>query len=67
MKKQYWIARDKDGDIFLHFSKPAEDYVTPGFWISNDYVNVSRTSLDGDFSFIEPGSATLEIDFRFQN
>ena len=61
MKKTCWIARDIDGDLYLHFEKPVEDYVTPKFWISNDYVNISKTSLDMLFNYITPGDVPIEI------
>lgn len=61
MKKTCWIARDIDGDIYIHFEKPSEDYVTPKFWRSSDYVNVSKTSLDKIHSNITPGSEPVEF------
>jgi hypothetical protein len=60
MKQTVWLARDNDGDLYIHFAKPVEDYVSPSFWRSSDYVNVSNTSLDKKFESVLPGSAPIE-------
>tara|TARA_Y100000361_G_scaffold152325_1_gene171515 strand:+ start:1819 stop:1998 length:180 start_codon:yes stop_codon:yes gene_type:complete len=32
-KQTYWIARDTDGDLYIHNEKPSID--VNGYWISN--------------------------------
>lgn len=60
MKKTVWLARDKDGDLYMYFVKPVEDYVSPSFWRSTEYVNVTNTSIDKESSCISPGSEPVE-------
>lgn len=62
MSVNCWLARDLDGDLYLHFSEPKEDYVSKKFWISHNSVNVSKTKLDENFSFIAPGSYPILLN-----
>ena len=56
MSLKCWLARDLDGDIYLHFSEPKEDYVSPKFWVSRKSVNVSKTAIDEAYSYVVAGS-----------
>ena len=40
---EFWIARDKNGGLFMYVSKPACDEETKTFWTDNeDFFRLSK-------------------------
>ena len=55
-----WIARDKDGSLWIHIQKPTKK-TTNGFWFSYDYTQVaSNLFLEVKWEDEEPRELILK-------
>ena len=61
-----WVARDKDGRLYMNFSEPRKNTLSIIGWVGHDYIDVTNTELDKQLEHLRSEDAPLKIIIKLK-
>ena len=61
MELSAWVARDKDGRLYMNFSEPRKNTLSIKGWVGHDYIEVTNTELDKRLEHLRSEDAPVQI------
>lgn len=61
-----WVARDKDGRLYMNFSEPRKNTLSIKGWVGHDYIDVTNTELDKQLKHLLSEDAPLKIIIKLK-
>ena len=62
-----WVARDKDGRLYMNFSEPRKNTLSIIGWVGHDYIDVTGTELDKRLEHLHSEDAPLKIVIKIKD
>lgn len=62
-----WVARDKDGRLYMNFSEPRKNTLSIIGWVGHDYIEITNTELDKQLKHLRSEDAPLKIVIKIKD
>jgi len=62
-----WLARDKDGRLYMNFSEPRKNTLSVKGWVGHDYIDVTNTELDRQLEDLLSEDPPLKISIKLDS